>query len=199
MSIKLSEGILKADRIKKTLSANTEDQAIEKLDLFMKKNKNYNPKVSSKKPKRDSNSQFYFDVSYDALSATDDKSLLGRAKRGVGAVKQLIKDIPSQKKLTASTRRKLSIVMKDFQTQYPSAKFGKIRDLDGNFVVLATYYKEEPKEPEKEPETETETEKAPEQSKSIKNRISNIQKQLSNLSPKEIGKIEQFVIKSMYK
>ena len=190
MANNLEEGIFFADKVSKKIMASTEEEAFEKLNDFMAQNKNYKPKASTQKPQRDRSGRFFFEVTYNKKSAEDDKSLTGLAKKGLSKGKEIAKTVynhlPVQDELKAEDKFKLGQAMAKFRAEHPDVKFGETKkNEDGTFSV--------PYQISKGSQNSPQTKDIRQQQTTSKNRISNIQKQLSKLSDDKLARIEKFI------
>lgn len=202
----LDEGILKADKRKSKVAGNSEQEAFEKLQDFLDKNKSYNPKAGSKKPMRDNSGRYYFDVTYDAVAPEDDKSAWGLAKKAggaigkvAGAVKKAYGEVTANKvaRISAGSEELLNKERAKIVNQYPDAKFLKIRkDEDGNFIQQFTYTTkaQEPKE-KATPKKEVEKTEVPDNEPDQVVKVSNIEKRIRNLSPENLNNLQNWLVK----
>lgn len=189
MQNNLDEGFFSVDKIKTKVLGRSQEEVDKNLQDFLNKNKEYNPKVLSKKPYRDKSDRFYYEVTYDKKASEDDKSLTGLIKKGSSIVKSTFDKakevagkvsaaIPRKGTLTAKTGFELGQKQAKFTKEHPDVHYGKkYKNEDGSYSV--DYFAKQGSQ-EKEQRTSAQ-------------RLNNIQKALGKLSDDKLKKIEDIV------
>ena len=146
----LDEGIFFSDKNSQKIVARSKEEVQAKIDEFNKKYADYNPKASA--IRTDKIGRFYSDVTFNKHTDANDPSLIGRAKRALGATKPVVKGavekgVEGAKQVAKSvsdsimvddsvTTKNLGATKAQLQGQYKMVKFGKqTKNTDGTWTM----------------------------------------------------------------
>lgn len=195
----LEEGIFSGERRKYRISADTPDEAREKLANYLKQNKEYKPKPTTKAPMMAASGRYYYEISANVKSTEEDNILSAAAKAAGKLAGAAWRHSLGTKKeiITAQTetgiKRKYNNLKKEFKG------VGWIKEpyeKDGKWQAQVEYVpksKEQKKADEAQKQADKEKRAAARAKEGGSKPTSNIEKQYRKLSGKDQADIDKAI------